>query len=371
MLVIVLWCGIVNNNLTLKVVHPSLSKRSITKELKMVNIWLREYTNTPNTFISYNKAAERFLMWLYSINKNLKLVTREVIQDYQLFMKDPQPRDIWCGVTRSRKHPEWKPFYKPLGSSSINLQIQILKSMYQYLVDYGYLVRNPFRLIRHKLITQNKVIEKYLNHKEWAYLIEYVEFLPPGANQKERYAHERLRWIFSLLYFTACRRNEVITATMADFTNKRGQWWLNVIGKGGKHGSIPITNELLAALIRYRTFMNLPKLPNITEMHIPLISKNNQFAPLTGSALYKIIKRTCHKLSNKLKSSDPTSAFVFKHVSTHWLRHTSATHQVDAGIDLLIVKSNLRHALLETTMKYQHTEANKQHHETITKFGQT
>ena len=132
MLVIILWCGIVNNNLTLKVVHPSLSKRSITKELKMVNIWLREYTNTPNTFISYNKAAERFLMWLYSINKNLKLVTREVIQDYQLFMKDPQPREIWCGVTRSRKHPEWKPFYKPLGSSSINLQIQILKSMYQY-----------------------------------------------------------------------------------------------------------------------------------------------------------------------------------------------------------------------------------------------
>jgi integrase/recombinase XerC len=53
----------------------------------------------------------------------------------------------------------------------------------------------------------------------------------------------------------------------------------------------------------------------------------------------------------------PQNIFELGHVSAHWLRHTSATHQVDAGIDLRIVKENLRHSNLETTMLYQHTEA--------------
>jgi site-specific recombinase XerD len=51
------------------------------------------------------------------------------------------------------------------------------------------------------------------------------------------------------------------------------------------------------------------------------------------------------------------------------MRHTSATHQVDAGIDIRIVKENLRHSMLETTMKYQHTESDSRYEETVNKFG--
>ena len=86
-------------------------------------------------------------------------------------------------------------------------------------------------------------------------------------------------------------------------------------------------------------------------------------------SIYKIIKTTCNNLADELKSIDPASAYVISKVSTHWLRHTSATHQVDAGIDIRIVKENLRHSMLETTMKYQHTEADSRHEETINKFG--
>ena len=85
--------------------------------------------------------------------------------------------------------------------------------------------------------------------------------------------------------------------------------------------------------------------------------------------LYKIIKTTCHQISSQVELIDPAAAYVIDKVSTHWLRHTSATHQVDAGIDIRIVKENLRHSLIETTMRYQHTEEDARYQETTKKFG--
>ncbi|HNY46650.1 MAG TPA: site-specific integrase, partial [Casimicrobium sp.] len=50
--------------------------------------------------------------------------------------------------------------------------------------------------------------------------------------------------------------------------------------------------------------------------------------------------------------------------STHWLRHTAATHQADAGTDLRFIQKNLRHASLETTALYLHAEDDRRHQAT-------
>ena len=47
--------------------------------------------------------------------------------------------------------------------------------------------------------------------------------------------------------------------------------------------------------------------------------------------------------------------------STHWLRHTAASHQLDAGVPLLVVSQNLRHSTIQTTRKYLHTEDDARH----------
>jgi site-specific recombinase XerD len=341
---------------------------SATNDIDAIKTWLLEFKASRNTFISYRQTAERFILWLMQNGLDLKQVTREAIQDYQDFLQAPTPSEFWCGPSRPRTSPEWKPFVKGLAGSSIRLNLQILGSMYQYLIDAGYLVRNPFRLIRQKL-TNKLGVERFLNQREWNYLLEHIETMPKGT-PKEKFAYERTRWIFSLLYFTGCRRSEISNAVMADFLNKRNQWWLKVIGKGNKYGEIPVTNELLSALIRYRKAMGLSDYPTSLETTIPLIiSKYGILKPISDSMLYKIVKQTCTQLADDLKLTDPASAYVIGRVSTHWLRHTSATHQVDAGIDIRIVKENLRHSLMETTMRYQHTEADARYDETLRKFG--
>lgn len=345
-----------------------LSSINADNDIDAVKTWLLEFKHSQNTFISYRQTAERFIMWLMQQKLNLKQVTRETIQNYQDFLLSPTPTEFWCGPSRPRIHKDWKPFVKGLSNNSIKLNLQILGSMYQYLIDAGYLSRNPFRLIRQKIKT-NQNIERFLTQREWNYLLDFIEKMPQDT-PKLIFEYERTRWIFNLLYLTGCRRSEIANAKMADFVNKRSQWWFKVIGKGSKYGEIPVTNELLAALIRYRKAMGISEYPNPLEVNLPVIfSKYGKLQPITDSMLYKIIKTTCNNLADELKLTDPASAFVISRVSTHWLRHTSATHQVDAGIDIRVVKENLRHSMLETTMKYQHTEADTRHDETIRKFG--
>ncbi len=345
-----------------------------TNDIDSIKIWLNEFIDSPNTFISYKQTAERFLMWALQQGLHLKDITREDIQVYQEFLQSPTPNEFWCGPAKPRQHKDWKPFVKGLAPSSVRLNLQILTTMFDYLIQSGYLTKNPFKLIKRKAakLVKNKTIEHYLTHKELRYILDYIEKMPK-ENPQHLQHYNRVKWIFSLLYLSGCRRSEIINAKMSDFFSRHQNWWLKVIGKGNKYGEIPVTNDLLSALLSYRRSIGLPDFPNPNETNIPLVNgirlTKGKLTGITDSMLYKVIKNTCNEVANEIKLSDPASAFVIERVSTHWLRHTSATHQVDAGIDIRVVKENLRHSLLETTMRYQHTESDARHNETSSKFG--
>lgn len=374
------------NNLVIRQVVNELGTSINTNQTKSIKAdndiaaiktWLSEFIDSRNTFTSYRQCAERFVMWLLQHKLTLATTSREDLQDYQTFLAYPTPAELWCGAAVARNNPNWKPFVKGLSPTSIRLNLQILGSLYEYLVQSAYLNTNPFRLIRRKSAGLNAAklgIERYLSHKEWDYVIRYIDQLPQSSVKEQRSYH-RIKWIFNLLYLSGCRRSEIANAKMSDFLQKRGQWWLRVIGKGNKYGEIPVTNALLNALITYRRSLQLPDFPNNNETHIALVNdmqfKEKHYRAISDSMLYKIIKHTCAAIAAWLTDIDPAAASVVTKVSTHWLRHTSATHQVDAGIDIRIVKENLRHSMLETTMRYQHTEDDARHSETINKFGTT
>jgi site-specific recombinase XerD len=61
---------------------------------------------------------------------------------------------------------------------------------------------------------------------------------------------------------------------------------------------------------------------------------------------------------------DAGKAAILRRASTHWLRHTSATHQADAGNDIRFIQKNLRHASIETTAFYFHAEDDLRHEKT-------
>lgn len=355
--------------------NQELNNTTPYSDLVAMRVWLNEYRHKVNTYTSYTQTILRFSMWLKAFDLSLAGLSREKVQSYHDFLLNPEPTEFWCGPAKPKKHDHlksdtlvWKPFVKGLSNSSVKLNLQIIKAMYQYLIENGYLTKNPFRLLKVNCV-KNKEVEHYLSIKEWGYIEVYINDLP-DKTFIQRQHKERVLWLFTLLYKTGLRRSEVTNARMSDFRNKNKYWWLRVLGKGNKYGDIPVTDDLLSALVRYRKFLMLPPYPNSSESHIPLIaSKYGELKPLSDKSIYNIIKEICENVSLSIEALDPTSSYTIKQASTHWLRHTSATHQVDAGIDIRIVKDNLRHSLLETTIKYQHTENEKRHTETNDKFS--
>jgi integrase len=133
----------------------------------------------------------------------------------------------------------------------------------------------------------------------------------------------------------------------------------------GKVGDVPLSDELMADWARYRQFHGLPTVPNTLEIE-PLVmsvaGRTDQF--LTPTAIYLVVKEVFRRAAESITGIDPSGAATLRRASTHWLRHTSATHQADAGNDIRFIQKNLRHASIETTAIYLHAEDDLRHEKT-------
>lgn len=331
-----------------------------------IKLWLSEFKDQANTLVSYQQVVDRFLLWVKYKKINLAAVNRQHVLEYQDFLANPQPQHLWCGPAKPKSDKDWKPFVTGLSVNSIKLNLQILGSCFHYLILNNYLTENPWRLVKKRKV-QHGEIEKYLTSSAWQLFKNFICNLPQQTKLDQQYYH-RSRWMVFLLYYTACRRHEIVLASMANFQFKRGLWWFCLVGKGNKYAEIPVVSQLLQELALYRKSIGLNSYPNSTETDIPLII-NSYGKRMSDSMLYKSIKRLAANCADQIRDLHPHIAYALDNMSPHWLRHTAATHQVDSGLDIRMVKDNLRHSMLETTMRYQHTNQDARHQETEEKFG--
>lgn len=333
-------------------------------DLDAIKVWLAEFRDSPHTLRNYRKEVERLLLWsVLDLGKPLSSLRREDIARYQAFLEDPQPRERWCGPRVLRHSAAWRPFEGPLSTSSRRQVLVILNSLFAYLVEAGYLAGNPISLVRRReRVAQNpktETIERFLEQDLWQYLTEFVDRLPrETAGQKVR--QERVRYLLSFLYLLGPRVSEVATHTMGSFAESRGKWWWRVVGKGEKEARIPVNQEMLATLERYRVFLGLSPLPDPDE-ETPLVLSLDGKHGVTANMIYRIIKDVMTRAADQLQATQTHQADKLRQASTHWLRHTAITHQADAGIELRYLNKSARHSKLETTAIYLHAEDDAWH----------
>jgi len=337
-----------------------------SNDIEAVNAWLGEYSASPNTLRSYQKEVERLLLWaVRSRGKALSSLTREDLLAYEVFLG--APTDAWSSRELPRHGSNRRLLEGPLSPGSVRHAMGILSGLFGYLVAAGYLAGNPLALRRRRTPARKPAgVERYLEQATWESVLDSVERWPQ-ASVRDRQHFERSRWVLRLLHGTGLRASEAVRARASDLQSRRGNWWLRVVGKGQVEGDVPVGDELMAAYTRYRRFHGLPETiaPGDASPLLMSITGNDKVHGVTATSLYLIIKEVFARAADELEPIEPATATLLRRASTHWLRHTAATHQADAGNDLRFIQKNLRHASLETTALYLHADDDRRHQATV------
>lgn len=340
-------------------------------DYEAIHCWLNEYRHRPTTLRTYQKEAERFLLWcVCQQHKPLSSLNREDIEAYLQFLDDPEPYEKWCSKRTGRGHkrgsPTWRPFTGPLSQSAKITAISSIDSLLNYLVDARYLSFNPLSLMRKRnargmqaQTTEFHLEERMLTIDEWHTMLDTLENFPEST-LIEASEKARLVFLIKILYFLGLRINELATHTWRAFRKVDDRWWFYVTGKGEKKARIPVNDELLRAIICYRAHLKKSPYPDPDET-TPLITSLRGVA-ISARQINKILKKLAIATANQF-SHQPDKAKKLKKFSAHWLRHLSASMQDRAGIQFKHIRANHRHENDETTRRYVHAIDYERHEE--------
>jgi site-specific recombinase XerD len=341
--------------------------------------WLQQLSHTQR---AYRKEAERFLLWAtMHKRKALSSMSNEDCAEYRDFLSDPQPRSMWCASrSRERWSPLWRPFEGPLSASAQRHAITILKNLYGFLVDQNYLMGNPWSSIGVPRSSQPRIdTGRSLTQAQWTFVQEQLLQQPVSS------ASHRLGFGLTLLYATGLRLSEVVAATVDDLQHVHYPadahdrqaiegWLLRVIGKGERVREVPVPDDVIDQLKAYLEARGLsPRIDDLGNQGAYLLGKavdidrrapglaRSVVEPREGIApttFYDQLKTFFTESANVLRSrGDSRGATRLAKASTHWLRHTHASHALASGqVPIEIAQQNLGHASLATTTVYVTTE---------------
>ena len=156
-----------------------------------------------------------------------------------------------------------------------------------------------------------------------------------GAVRKLRY-----RTYFSTVYSLGLRRNEGLHLQVRDIDSARMLVHVHR-GKGAKDRFVPLPARTLALLREYWVTHRNPVwlFPDIGSDPRQAVSSDR---PMSKDGVQHAMQRVVHQLG------------IRKAVSIHTLRHSYATHLLEAGVNLRLIQQYLGHSSLQTTMVYLH-----------------
>ena len=126
-------------------------------------------------------------------------------------------------------------------------------------------------------------------------------------------------------------------------------WWLKIYGKGRKLRDITVPDSFLPYLIRYRHYRGLSDIPSRNERE-PIVEKLRGTGGMTARQLSRLVEAVLKQAYDKMKETKgPREAQIFQDVSSHWLRHTGASMEIERGRALKDVSEDLGHASMATT----------------------
>ncbi|OIO73912.1 MAG: hypothetical protein AUJ85_06945 [Elusimicrobia bacterium CG1_02_37_114] len=211
--------------------------------------------------------------------------------------------------------------------STIQRKIYAIKSFFKFLYHQKIVDSNFFGYIN--IPKKEKLLPSFLSETQMIELLDTVK--------GDSILVSRDQAMLELLYSTGIRVGELTNLNVDSL-----DFWTNTIrvfGKGDRERTVPIGDKALKSVYKYL------QLRKSEKQYLP--SEKALFLNWRGK---RITSRAIRKILDKwVKLSALT-----KHISPHTIRHSFATHLLNAGCDLRSVQEMLGHKSLTTTQVYTH-----------------
>ena len=214
--------------------------------------------------------------------------------------------------------------------------LSAVRSLYRYLQEHHAVPNNIARAA--KVPKLEKRLPTYLDRDQTERLFQWAE----SRAGSDEFAPTRDLAILELFYSTGIRLSELCGVNLEDLDLLSDQ--VKVRGKGRKERIVPVGSRAVLALRRY---LNLRE-PVVAR---PGADRRAVFLSRRGKRLAaRGVQRIVHSMLDGIGGDG---------LRVHSLRHTFATHMLDAGADLRAVQELLGHASLSTTQVYTHTSVER------------
>lgn len=383
----------------------------VNTDYEAICLWLDRFRTSERalTFTAYRKEAERFYLWcIEEAGIPLSSVNMQYAQAYQNFLK--RIPDDWITPTRQlRTDPRWRPFRGQLMIKNQNYALTVLKNMFAFLRDVGYLNSSAFAaLLSNVAIGHDRTLDTTRTfHQDDLELIRRALDTLPGLKSKDPLTAaiaRRTKLIMHLGMTTGMRLSEIVNSSTLGITNtiinnaKSEDLAIVVIGKRAKAREVVIGKELHAMILEHhadwkaqldngderlaafekrpplvaalkspvgqrteKTVLALQHVDDATEspkvMQSRSITNSTVLAydnsALSPSGIYRSMK-SFFKYVQKIADNDTQRERLIKS-SPHWMRHTFAhsamlEDKTDSG--LMSAKGLLGHTSINTTAEY-------------------
>jgi integrase/recombinase XerC len=223
-----------------------------------------------------------------------------------------------------------------LGRAAIQLRFSALRTFYKFLIRHGMISASPIKNI--SLPKLPRRLPKFLTVQQMQDLLQAPAKVASAASQSpaQGIACHRDVAILETIYSCGLRISELcgLVAQDIDFDGQV----LRVRGKGKKERIVPVGAPALAAILSY--WNELPAAPSGDEpAFLGNVKRRTAVSP-------RVLQLRLKKYL-AMAGLDPQ-------LTPHKLRHSYATHMLDAGADLRSVQELLGHAHLVTTQIYTH-----------------
>lgn len=202
-------------------------------------------------------------------------------------------------------------------SSTEARKLAALRSFFGYLKTLRVVAENPAGAISSPRV-EPKVKDKLMSEDDLKRILSAAEGSP------------RDLLLIRTLYLTAGRVSEVLALTWGRFTESDdGGARLRILGKGKRNREVYIPPSLWASLLDVRADAK----------------DTDRLFDLDRFQVWQIVKRLAR------------AAQVTSEISPHWFRHAHASHALERGASLAMVRDRLGHADVKTTSIYLHSDA--------------